>query len=405
MVGYQVKYKSFDEIDEESRWWRIPVVLDFLRKNGFESALKNIVGSESVPAGQFVKYAFGQLKSFNDAKLWKEQLLDSKKDDAGGFEKPNDSVVSSEIPSGLNASSESLINSANKGEGLEFQEQNDDSTDNGFSFDPVTKNGKSMQSDEHFWQKFADMVNQNIVHKLNLPLPEKLKWDGFELLNKIGLQSRKSAEATYVESGLAVPDDHDVNGDQSGSTTSVIHPSIPDIKKATQGLVKQTESVFGALMVLTAAVSQMNKEAPLTGNKENNEEPSSTLVDAFLKKSENEKFTSSQDGLMSDNKKAEEMKALFSTAESAMEAWAMLATSLGHPSFIKSEFEKLCFLDNPSTDTQVKGSVNSIGIFSLLFTTWRSDCLFNWEIYSVNHKILIKGKCRWQFGVILPAED
>ncbi|KAJ6980679.1 hypothetical protein NC653_024122 [Populus alba x Populus x berolinensis] len=47
------------------------------------------------------------------------------------------------------------------------------------------------------------------------------------------------------------------------------------------------------------------------------------------------------------------MRVLFSTAESAMEAWAMLATSLGHSSFIKSEFEKICFLDNSSTDTQV----------------------------------------------------
>lgn len=56
---------------------------------------------------------------------------------------------------------------------------------------------------------------------------------------------------------------------------------------------------------------------------------------------------------MVDEKRAEEMKELFLTAESAMEAWAMLATSLGHPSFIKSEFEKICFLDNASTDTQV----------------------------------------------------
>ncbi|XWS09074.1 hypothetical protein CRYUN_Cryun40dG0055000 [Craigia yunnanensis] len=47
------------------------------------------------------------------------------------------------------------------------------------------------------------------------------------------------------------------------------------------------------------------------------------------------------------------MKELFATAESAMEAWAMLVTSLGHPSFIKSEFEKICFLDNATTDTQV----------------------------------------------------
>lgn len=61
-----------------------------------------------------------------------------------------------------------------------------------------------------------------------------------------------------------------------------------------------------------------------------------------------------QDGLELDERKAEEMRELFSTAESAMEAWAMLASSLGRPSFIKSEFEKICFLDNPSTDTQVK---------------------------------------------------
>ncbi|CAM8944165.1 unnamed protein product [Rhodiola kirilowii] len=47
------------------------------------------------------------------------------------------------------------------------------------------------------------------------------------------------------------------------------------------------------------------------------------------------------------------MKALFTTAETAMEAWAMLASAVGHPSFVKSEFEKLCFLDNASTDTQV----------------------------------------------------
>ncbi|KAJ0967439.1 hypothetical protein J5N97_024356 [Dioscorea zingiberensis] len=47
------------------------------------------------------------------------------------------------------------------------------------------------------------------------------------------------------------------------------------------------------------------------------------------------------------------MRELFSSAESAMEAWAMLATSLGCTSFIKSEFEKICFLDNISTDTQV----------------------------------------------------
>ncbi|XLT02202.1 hypothetical protein HN51_051553, partial [Arachis hypogaea] len=57
-------------------------------------------------------------------------------------------------------------------------------------------------------------------------------------------------------------------------------------------------------------------------------------------------------GLLLDEKKAEEIRALFSTAESVVQAWVMLATSLGHPSFIKFEFEKVCFLDNASTYTQ-----------------------------------------------------
>jgi len=54
-----------------------------------------------------------------------------------------------------------------------------------------------------------------------------------------------------------------------------------------------------------------------------------------------------------DAQKAEDMRSLFASAETAMEAWAMLATSLGRNSFIKSDFEKICFLDNVSTDTQV----------------------------------------------------
>ncbi|KAG9148778.1 hypothetical protein Leryth_018091 [Lithospermum erythrorhizon] len=64
-------------------------------------------------------------------------------------------------------------------------------------------------------------------------------------------------------------------------------------------------------------------------------------------------LTTIPDKLMVDDKSAEEIRDIFSKAEGAMEAWAMLSTSLGHPSFIKSEFENICFLDNPSSDTQV----------------------------------------------------
>ncbi|CAI8601907.1 unnamed protein product [Vicia faba] len=80
---------------------------------------------------------------------------------------------------------------------------------------------------------------------------------------------------------------------------------------------------------------------------------SSKGVGSDVQYSTSEKSPSPENGSLLNDKQTEEMRALFSTAESAMEAWTMLATSLGHPSFIKSEFEKICFLDNASTDTQV----------------------------------------------------
>lgn len=103
-------------------------------------------------------------------------------------------------------------------------------------------------------------------------------------------------------------------------------------------------------MVLTAAVSQSKREGQ---ENETKEDSSAGVENNVSRYSGGENVSSSLDGSVLDEKKAEEMKELFATAESAMEAWAMLATSLGHPSFIKSEFEKICFLDNATTDTQV----------------------------------------------------
>ncbi|XVE81501.1 hypothetical protein DITRI_Ditri15bG0069600 [Diplodiscus trichospermus] len=368
----EVKYKSFDEIEEEKMWWKLPFVSEFLWRNGFESAVKNFVGSESVPARQFVEYAFGQLKSFNDAYFLKERLLNRDENGVEGVGAPNDSAMS-EMSSHVESSSEPTFSdtSTNKKNNSEEFHLDDAGLANGQNSKPVAQIGK-VQFDKYFWKNFADVINQNVVQKLGVPVPEKLKWDGFDLLNKIGLQSQKIAEAKYVESGLATPDDQDIQGDkvevvESGFATledpenkndkaigpltlSTLQSSLPDIKKATQDILRQTDSVLGALMVLTAAVSQAKK-----GGQENETaEDSSTKVENNVSRySGGEKLPNTLDGSVLDEKKAEEMKELFATAESAMEAWAMLATSLGHPSFIKSEFEKICFLDNATTDTQV----------------------------------------------------
>ncbi|GAQ80987.1 hypothetical protein KFL_000680030 [Klebsormidium nitens] len=47
-----------------------------------------------------------------------------------------------------------------------------------------------------------------------------------------------------------------------------------------------------------------------------------------------------------------EMARVFADAESAVEAWAVLASSLGKPGYVKSEFEKMVFVDHQGSDTQ-----------------------------------------------------
>ncbi|KAL1111173.1 hypothetical protein V6Z11_D02G040000 [Gossypium hirsutum] len=332
--GYRLSIRVLKRLRKRKFGGNSPLFQNFFRRNGFDSALKMFVGSESVSARQFVEYAFGQLKSFNDANFLKERLLNGNKIGVEGVRNSNDSSVSEMSFSHVESSPEATFsNTSNNGENNleEFQLDNSGMA-NGQNAKPVAQIG-NMQFDNYFWKNFADVINQNVVQKLGVPIPEKLKWDGFDLLNKIGLQSQEIAQAKYIESGLATPDYQDTQ----------------DIKKATQDLLRQTDSILGALMVLTAAVSQSKKE----GQENENKEDSSTKVETSVSRySGGEKLPRTLDGSVLNEKKTEEMKELFSTAESAMEAWAMLASSLGHPSFIKSEFEKLCFLDNETTDTQ-----------------------------------------------------
>ncbi|XP_073136293.1 uncharacterized protein [Henckelia pumila] len=313
-IQLEINYKSFSEIDDEKKWWKIPVFTKFLQKNGLEPALKMIAGgSETVQVREFVQFAFVQLKSLNYSYTQNDWF--------SGKKMFGDSDIKTNISSILNNNPKDSANETNQ---------------------------ESSHPDKHFWKELADSVNQNVVQKFGLPIPEKIKWDGFELLNNIGLQSQEIAEIGYIESGLATPTNPET---ANTGTTTGLSPSnnalmnLPDIKKVTQDLLRQTDSILGALMVINAAVSKLSQGADLTGKFDVKED-----MPVDDKESE---LASQPNGLVLDKKEAEEMRELFSTAESAMEAWAMLANALGHPTFIKSEFEKICFLDNVSTDTQV----------------------------------------------------
>lgn len=310
--------------------------------------MRNVLGSDNVQARQFVQNVFGQVNSLNlptDIDTYQTQS-------SGTSENP---LLNWDIPQLLqsNPNSPEDYSSLKEDSSQPESPPEDNSTDIGKTSSIVTYGNEN--SDKEFWRSFSNIVNQNVVQKFGIPTLENIKWDKFDLLDKIGLHSQTIAETSYVKSGLATAKGQnivDATTDPLTTLSSPIKSSLLDIKKVTQDLLRHTDSILGGLMVLNTTVSQIYDEARV-GEKSDTKEDDSTKADDISESSDSKVLSAPLDIPELDEEKAAEMRELFSTAESAMEAWAMLATALGHPSFIKSEFEKLCFLDNEPTDTQV----------------------------------------------------
>ncbi|KAK9146329.1 hypothetical protein Sjap_006232 [Stephania japonica] len=357
-IHLEVRYRSFDDVEEDKKWWRIaiPYIPGLLANNGFESAFKAIFGSDAVKVQEFVQYAFGQLKSFDNTDN-KNQFLNGK---------PLNVESGSDVPSKqengpenfsicVNVIDDSDVSQLRENDSTDFSELSKYKADESKSLAESQLN-ESIQSNSFFWTNLSSIIRGNVLQKLGLPAPELVRWDGLDLLASIGLQAKRNAEAGYIESGLASPESKgeppSPESENESSTSKEAQSSLPDIKKLSADILRQTDSILGALMVLRTPISSQNKETYSTRKKENENDSPSVKVDNVSRPSMDERVTAFGKSFL-DPRKNEEMKALFATAESAMEAWAMLASSLGHPSFIKSEFEKICFLDNTSTDTQV----------------------------------------------------
>ncbi|KAJ0967440.1 hypothetical protein J5N97_024357 [Dioscorea zingiberensis] len=241
-IYLEVKYKSYDDIIKEKEWWRIPFVSDFLMKNSLASALQMALGSESVNARQFVESAFGQLKSFNYSYLPK--LPSSSNGNVG---------EGSEEPTGLIAGTSQLMQQESSQKASEcdpsIEQENTsptssvDSNGNG----PLERNfEESTPADKYFWKTFTDIISQNVPQKLGFFLPEVIKWDGFDLLNKMSVRSQKIAEEGYIESGLATPEckNDDVNNRETTPASNENISSHLDIKKASRDILNQTDTIF-----------------------------------------------------------------------------------------------------------------------------------------------------------------
>ncbi|KAF7009949.1 hypothetical protein CFC21_024431 [Triticum aestivum] len=355
-IDLEVKYKSYDDIERDKQWWRTPFVSDFLEKSSLGSALRTVLGSETVNASQFVQSAFGQLSSFTDTNLLKPSSSDS---EAEVSERPGESMDNS---IGSDELQQQKIDSIAFGENSDSQSEPVDTAAVVNSEGNTSTDMK--EPDEYFWSAFTKTLNQNVLKNFGYSLPEAKQLDGFDLLSSLGSKSREMAEQLYLESGLATADastsdgsettpEHTVNADNEDSTTpakEAVQASFPDINEVSRDVLSQTENVLGALVILSKNFSSQGKDSVDEANRKDNsnaeEQGAAGSVDE-----DGAPVASTEVSI--NTQKTEDTRQLFASAETAVEAWAMLATSMGRSSFIKSDFEKICFLDNVSTDTQV----------------------------------------------------
>jgi hypothetical protein len=355
LLTHQVRYKSYDDIERDKKWWSTPFVSDFLAKSSLGSSFRTVFGSETVNASQFVQSAFGQLSSFIDTNTENPLSLDIESEVS---ERPDESMDNSTGPN-------------------ELQQQKIDSKasgDNSDSQSELVCTAADVKSEENtpldtkepddFWSAFTDTLNQNIIKNFGVSLPEAKQLDGFDLLSSLGSKSREIAEQVYLDSGLATSDISTSDGTETPPELTVgvdskdntmpskeeVQVSFPDINEVSRDVLSQTENILGALVILSKNFSSQEKGSEIIDE--------ANMKDGSIGEEQGTADSIDKAGAVAstppkDAKKADDTRQLFASAETAVEAWAMLATSMGRSSFIKSDFEKICFLDNDSTDTQV----------------------------------------------------
>ena len=128
-----------------------------------------------------------------------------------------------------------------------------------------------------------------------------------------------------------------------------LQPMSEQLQQASKSLLQNTENFLGMWAVVS-------RSFPGAQNEEDKDAPLKTSTQALAKTGEfdvSNNETKVLEEECEDGLEKEAKRQMFQSAESAVEAWAMLATSLGGQSFVKSEFEKICFLENRRTDTEV----------------------------------------------------
>lgn len=355
IVDLEVQYKKFSDIDADKEGWKIPLLSDLLMGKGLRNAIKETFGLDTLTSRDFVMSALGSLQlPPGDPKT----ILEKGSETQGNPEQ-DDKVTSGTMGITIVKGGESTLKEIRNN-----SEHATKLTVQGKSISEDTQQGKDLDllDQKDRWDNEADFLaylRENIsrtlgavsLDKLEIPLLNHVSWEGIDMIKKLGLAYQSKAQSEYVENGLALAmvKQDDSSSDESAAAAGLT-PSTEDVKRASLNVLKQTEEILQSWAVLAAFLTGQRGRTEKVAGK------TTAIITESMPVAPQVQISGSAIAPKETIRTAEEMEELrkmFNRTESAVEAWAVLAGSLGHDSFVKSAFEKICFLDNEKTDTQV----------------------------------------------------
>lgn len=325
--------------------WRIPVLSDFFQGKGWDDVLKRTFGSDSLTVRDYLSSVLGS--SEQDSHSFEiETQKGSKEEDLQMSTKDNNKISAALLVSDATGKDEDLLSRSASEESVQGLHM---------ALSPDSKDNLDEKSSEvDVFRDLGGLISQTFgvsVDNLGIPAFEKASWDALDVIKKLGLESRNKAESHYVESGLALSPTKETSPLVESVPVESSALPVEDIQKASLSLLKQTEETLKSWAVLASSLTGQIKS-----NEKRTNRTTALIKDTTLSASPDDDtsvLSSTSSEKLRSAEELEELRKMFGKAESAMEAWAVLAGSLGHKSFVKSAFEKLCFLDNSKTDTQV----------------------------------------------------
>lgn len=319
-ITMEVEFKTFEEIEDENRGWGVKL-FDFFKSDILVSAINSVYGKQGIKARDFVSSAVG-------VKFLQQQR----------------------------GPASSATTDANNNQEL--------SSEAGLAI--LQDGGVKSSSDKGGSSSYLEPVSKAVYQTIEvlrwttekLPNLDLSSWQLDEKIQALGLNFQAKAEAQYVEKGLALAKEQ--RTEAQSSDPDEIRSSTRQWKRVSKDVLRQTEEYLGSWVMQALAGGGESRE--IDSSKEAG--PDMQLeaeIDRQLeaegdRQSEAEACRQSEAEAGSESKKelsvTESTKVIFKTAESAMEAWALLASSCGSQSFVKSEFDKICFVENRKTDTQ-----------------------------------------------------